>query len=172
MNDFTINQTNGLPSPWTDDRVERLRSMWDAGAPASTIADTLGGGLTKSSVLGKARRLDLPARPTGFSEPEDVRTAKRAARANGDRRLSQVLRTPRERRPDGSLPGLEIVESPQAPGFLGIPLLDLERNMCRFPRGDGPFLFCGQPTERGSYCGHCYRIVYQPARYSSHGVAA
>jgi GcrA cell cycle regulator len=164
MDDFTINQTNGLPSPWTADRVERLKTMWDAGTPATTIADTLGGGLTKSSVLGKARRLELPPRAVGFSEPEDARTAKRFARANQDRRLSQVLRVPRERRPDGSLSGLVIVDSPQAPGFLGIPLLDLEPRMCRFPKGEGPYLFCGQPIERGSYCGHCYRIVYAPVR--------
>ena len=41
------------------------------------------------------------------------------------------------------------------------PIDELGPNQCRFPQGDGPFLFCGDPTERGSYCEKCRKIVYK-----------
>lgn len=30
--------------------------------------------------------------------------------------------------------------------------LDAAFTLCRYPHGDGPFLFCGAPVEHGSYC--------------------
>lgn len=50
------------PSYWSDDRVARLRKMWEAGASASTIAKKLGGSVTKNAVIGKANRLGLERR--------------------------------------------------------------------------------------------------------------
>lgn len=36
-----------------------------------------------------------------------------------------------------------------------IPLEQLRSNTCRFPHGDGPYLFCGDPVQPGSsYCPH------------------
>lgn len=156
--DFAINPTNGMPSPWTETRIERLKILWDEGGTAESIAKVLGGGLTKSSVIAKARRLELAPRQVGFKE---------ADRGNEDRRLTQFFRNVGTRKT-----GVVAEQTPRPPGFLGVALLDLERNMCRFPRGNGPFVFCGQPVERGSYCGHCYRIVYQPAKPRAHQAAA
>jgi len=47
---------------WSDDRVATLRSMWENGVPASTIAKKLGGAVTKNAVIGKAHRLKLERR--------------------------------------------------------------------------------------------------------------
>jgi hypothetical protein len=47
----------GLPSPWTPERVQQLRSMLRAGHTPAEIAKTMGPPITRFAVLGKARRL-------------------------------------------------------------------------------------------------------------------
>ncbi len=56
---------------WTDDRIEQLKSMWEAGQTASQIAEALGG-VSRNAVIGKAHRLGLQARPSPVkpNEPE------------------------------------------------------------------------------------------------------
>jgi GcrA cell cycle regulator len=44
---------------WTDERVEQVRVMWQAGKSASEIAKQLGCGLTRNAVIGKVHRLGL-----------------------------------------------------------------------------------------------------------------
>ena len=70
---------------WTEERIERLKSMWADGATASEIAEKLGG-VSRNAVIGKAHRLGLEARPSpvkpGEEAGEDARpTAAKAARA-------------------------------------------------------------------------------------------
>ena len=45
---------------WTDERVAQLTQLWDEGHSTSEIGRRLG--ITKNSVVGKARRLDLTMR--------------------------------------------------------------------------------------------------------------
>ena len=52
-------EKNSVKLGWTDDRTELLKQMWQDGSSACTIATKLGGGATRSSVLGKAHRLKL-----------------------------------------------------------------------------------------------------------------
>lgn len=47
---------------WNKSKMGRLRRMWRRGEPALTIAEALGGGVTKNMVIGKARRMNLPMR--------------------------------------------------------------------------------------------------------------
>ena len=56
---------------WTDDRIEQLKAMWEAGQTASQIAEALGG-VSRNAVIGKAHRLELQARPSPVrpNEPE------------------------------------------------------------------------------------------------------
>jgi GcrA cell cycle regulator len=62
---------------WTDERIERLRSLWTKGMTASHIADELGG-VSRNAVIGKAHRLGLQARPSPVkpNEPEPKPKAK------------------------------------------------------------------------------------------------
>jgi GcrA cell cycle regulator len=48
---------------WTDERIDRLKSLWTQGMTASQIADELGG-VSRNAVIGKAHRLGLQARPS------------------------------------------------------------------------------------------------------------
>ena len=48
---------------WTEERIDRLKSMWAKGSTASQIADELGG-VSRNAVIGKAHRLGLEARPS------------------------------------------------------------------------------------------------------------
>jgi hypothetical protein len=43
-------------------------------------------------------------------------------------------------------------------------IMDLADDTCRFPLGDGPFLFCGAPSMPGKpYCANCIRGLYRRA---------
>ena len=48
---------------WTDERIEKLKVMWEGGKTASVIAEELGG-VSRNAVIGKAHRLGLQSRPS------------------------------------------------------------------------------------------------------------
>ena len=64
---------------WTDERIERLKTMWAKGATASQIADELGG-VSRNAVIGKAHRLGLEQRPSPV-KPGEEKEVKKAAPA-------------------------------------------------------------------------------------------
>ena len=66
---------------WTDERIDRLKSMWESGLTASQIADDLGG-VSRNAVIGKAHRLGLKSRPSPVkaNEPEAKPAAKAKAK--------------------------------------------------------------------------------------------
>ncbi len=61
---------------WTDETIARLRSLWAEGLSTAEIGRRLN--ISKNAVVGKAHRLNLPARPspirrtTGESAPRQV----------------------------------------------------------------------------------------------------
>jgi hypothetical protein len=64
--DDVLNALGGTPPPttggsWTEERVATLKDMWTKGSTATEIANALGG-VSRNAVIGKAFRLDLPAR--------------------------------------------------------------------------------------------------------------
>ena len=44
---------------WDEPRMELLKRLWVSGETARTIAERLGGGITRNAVIGKAHRLGL-----------------------------------------------------------------------------------------------------------------
>jgi len=65
---------------WTEERIERLKKMWQDGATASQIADELGG-VSRNAVIGKAHRLGLEARPSPVKPGEEKEKPAAAAPA-------------------------------------------------------------------------------------------
>ncbi len=53
---------------WTDERIQELTSLWQAGHSASEIGKRLS--VSKNAVVGKAHRLGLPSRPSPIKQGE------------------------------------------------------------------------------------------------------
>lgn len=149
----------GLPrrstSPeWNDTAVDQLRRMWTDGDTAREIGKALG--RTRSAIIGKAHRLGLEERSNRLSDAD--KAARVLARRMYKTQKQRVYRAPTPRRIKP--PTIKETALPWA-GSRNIALLDLGRNDCRFPFGDGPFVFCGQPVIPGfTYCAHCYGIAH------------
>ena len=62
---------------WTEPELVQLRALWDEGL--STIQIGLRLGRPKNSVVGKAHRSDLPARPSPIKGFDPTRTKRRRA---------------------------------------------------------------------------------------------
>ncbi|MEO5866127.1 MAG: GcrA family cell cycle regulator [Sphingomonas sp.] len=63
---------------WTDERIEILRKMWEAGQTASQIAEELTG-VSRNAVIGKAHRLGLQSRPSPVKPNEPTAKAPAAS---------------------------------------------------------------------------------------------
>lgn len=130
---------------WTDDRVEKLRELWDKGLSASQIAKELAEGVTRNAVIGKAHRMGLASRPS----PVKTDPKKKAKKATE----KKVAKT-----------------KTKAPGGK-VSLLDLTERMCKWPighPGEEDFHFCGKSSAPSfPYCPeHCAQAyqVQQPRR--------
>lgn len=139
---------------WTEDRTETLRKLWSAGESFSGIAAELGDGITRCAVGGKVYRLELTGRNSSCNRiyhrktPEQIEATKREKmdRRNARRRGQPI-------KPKLTVTNLEALRCVEVEP-LGKTLLELGPNDCRYPYGDGPFTFCGQPQFEGSsYCG-------------------
>ena len=124
---------------WTDDRIEKLKTLWDKGLSASQIATELGEGVTRNAVIGKAHRLGLKSRPS------PVKTDKSKPKA------------PKKAAP-----------VPDSKGRISLlDLTDRMCNWPIGHPGDADFHFCGKSSEPGMpYCApHCAEAYQaQPPR--------
>jgi GcrA cell cycle regulator len=124
----------------------RLTELWHAGLPTKQIGLQLG--VTKNAVVGHARRINLPGRPSPI----------RLVSANG-KRVERIRRargkTLPDLTPEGPAPAL-VPPAASAPRS--------SRHTCQWPVGDPrstQFRFCGEPTELGKpYCGEHCRIAF------------
>jgi GcrA cell cycle regulator len=47
---------------WTEDKIKKLKKLWQTGKPTAEIAKNLG--MSKNSIIGKVHRLNLKERPS------------------------------------------------------------------------------------------------------------
>ena len=152
---------------WTDDRVEQLKKLWEAGLSASQIAAELGN-ITRNAVIGKVHRLGLSGRAKSPSSSvprqRKVRPAQQMMRINrpvsrGNTALAQAFEV--EAEPD------PIAYDNVVPMSQRLNLLQLNENTCHWPVGDPSspdFFFCGGTAlDSLPYCAHHSRVAYQPA---------
>jgi GcrA cell cycle regulator len=158
---------------WTDERTQRLRTLWAEGLSASCVAERLGS-VSRSAVLGKVHRLGLARRKTAHRSNAAQVNGRAVTRATSN--AAHIWR--RAIAPAG--PTLRLISSKAAPppadrraqeteaGALFLPFLALEAGMCRWPIGDPKgedFGFCGQRQERGvSYCGRHAIAAFKPLK--------
>lgn len=145
---------------WTDERVARLKKLWPSGKSSAEIARELGGGLNRNAVIGKVHRLGLAGK--GRASPNPLgRPAKAAPATNGRTLVAKKVSKPMpslppERQVVVAAPDPKPEPAPKikAPASLRLQLQDMSRSQCRWPEGDGPFVFCGHPVhgEGEPYC--------------------
>ena len=58
----TLMRSTNCGFDWTDDAIRELRRLWSEGYSTAEIGRRMG--ISKNAVVGKAHRLDLPARPS------------------------------------------------------------------------------------------------------------
>jgi len=126
---------------WSDDRVEQLKKLWEAGLSASQIAAELGN-VTRNAVIGKVHMLRV-SRPV----------------SRGNTALAHAFEV--ELEPD------PIAFDNVVPMSQRLSLLELNEATCHWPVGDPAspdFFFCGGKALTGlPYCAHHSRVAYQPA---------
>lgn len=148
---------------WTNERVAELMRLWEAGRSASEIGRLLG--VSKNSVVGKAHRMKLKARPSPI---------KRGASPQ----VRRVAVAPLSK-PAVQAPATQKVAVPQAaaPAPAPRPARSVARAGGKGPNclwpigdpGDQDFHFCGAPAIPGKpYCDeHCARAYIVRTRSDS-----
>lgn len=148
---------------WTDERVERLKVLWKKGYSASQIAGELGGGISRSSVIGKVHRLKLFRADQKRLVERQGLVNKRTRKAQG-KLWGQPKAVAAKKR--ATMPEAEpYVEAPTNE-IAKRKLVELERGECRWPIGDPKseaFGFCGCKAVSGlPYCEVHRKRAYVP----------
>jgi len=135
---------------WSEALVARLSELWLSGTASGEISRRFG--ISRSSVMGKLRRLgllrrDRPGVPTYTARQlRAIPVPKPRPEKRPNKRNKQPVTEP-------VTPPLPPSPPPE-PEYGTLNLLDLRHNSCRWPEGDGPiFVFCGRPRHHeSSYC--------------------
>src|SRR5258708_27812299 len=154
---------------WTDDRVEQLKKLWEAGLSASQIAAELGN-VTRNAVIGKVHRLGLSGRAKSPSS-----AAPRQRKARPAQHMMRVS-PPQSRGNTALAHAFEVEMEPDpiaydnvVPMRQRLSLQELSEATCHWPICDparSEFFFCGRHApQRLPYCAHPSRIAYQPASH-------
>ena len=83
---------------WTEERIEKLKSMWEKGMTASQIAEELGG-VSRNAVIGKAHRLDLQSRPSPVKGADGEGSKPEPRKASAKPKTAPAEVTPRAAAP-------------------------------------------------------------------------
>jgi GcrA cell cycle regulator len=136
---------------WTTERVELLKTHFDAGLTCREIADQIG--VSRNAVIGKLSRLNLN-RKKAARVPKS--TAKEPRRQAGARLRRQFLKA--------VAIGQPAIEEPIYNGHC-CSLFELSERTCRWPistPGAPDFCFCGNPPIEGlPYCAGHSRLAYR-----------
>jgi GcrA cell cycle regulator len=141
---------------WTPALVERLSELWLSGTASGEIGRRLG--ISRSSVMGKLRRLDLLCR----DRPRmPIRSRWEAAR-NLLTSNEQVSKPPQKPKKPAKTPDRYFAEftqkplppPPPEPPIGSYTILQLKAGQCRWPQGERPdYQFCGErQASQSSYC--------------------
>jgi len=144
---------------WSDERVQQLRKLYDAGLSCSEIAAELGGNVSRNAVIGKLHRIGLKRGPMPGRKRGSTFTAPRERVAKP---RPVVVIAPRFK---PAPPAKPWVDAPAVvPGQVlatRIPLLETHKHHCRWPAADdgSARMVCGaQSLPDLPYCAHHMRV--------------
>lgn len=165
---------------WTEQQIQTLKKMWGNGYSASDIARSLGGGVTRNAVIGKAHRLKLSVGAGSAPRPMPDAPSKTAGvvmtsitKISGKKRAALRASMPSPmplKPPSDALAKILARDAIKRPIDMlkrteGIPVTKAGERHCRWPIGDPrspDFRFCGCETHDGlPYCLQHARIAYQ-----------
>ena len=128
-------------SVWNEDKLNKLKILWDKGLPITKIGLELG--VSRNAIAGKAHRLGLPKRNSPISKSGDPRKNENKANIQTDKEL---------------------------PLKLLLRDVEWSRNRCCWPLGDPKlpgFSFCGTSIIPGRpYCEEHSKLAYTSTRES------
>jgi GcrA cell cycle regulator len=165
---------------WAEETVVRLRELWDEGHSTAQIALRLG--VSKNAVVGKAHRLDLPARPSPIkregaptppSQPRPGRPPRLCPGAKTLPPLSSAVPTPNIPTAQAVHFGApEVVARPEQPTITRIHRKRRHDGTgCCFPIGEPgtkTFRYCDADLDiTGEYCPEHHRLTVQKVRRPS-----
>ena len=148
---------------WTSDVIARLRCLWDEGHSTAEIGRRLN--VSKNAVVGKAHRLDLPARPTPIRRRDPSSPPSRPRRSNTVPHMAETLPLPSDVPPLPAPPKpVAVIEQPrltqEAPPRRAMGRI----TPCCWPIGEPgrrDFRFCEEPSAPGKpYCDEHSRTAY------------
>jgi GcrA cell cycle regulator len=159
---------------WAEETIIRLRALWDEGHSTAEIGRRLG--VSKNAVVGKAHRLDLPARPSPIRRDGSGRSS---PRRSTPRRIAGPTLPPLSSAGMAATPGPAMAASPQPLAPRPAPTVPPRVHItaprpygrvvtCCWPIGEPgtkSFQFCGAESEPGKpYCEDHARRAYVKLR--------
>lgn len=145
---------------WLDALRGHLASGLSASMAAADLNTTFGTSFTRSAVIGKAHREDIPMakRKAGPKKPRAPSTT-RKPRTTPAQRPDIAIRRAQQSLP--TIPSPFIARTVDV-NTDNVTLLELSPYGCRWPLGDGPFTFCNHvQAGDGPYCAAHNRIAYR-----------
>ena len=146
---------------WTTEVIQRLSILWAEGHSTAEIGRRMG--FSKNAIVGKAHRLNLPARPSPIQKDKaQPRPAKRppCPKLPSLRCLAETSTAPPTAR--------FVPPAPKRPRQLCCPPPRIGTDRCCWPLGEPGepgFRFCGDlAITNKPYCPEHARIAYQPGR--------
>ncbi|MCB4822407.1 GcrA family cell cycle regulator [Roseicella aerolata] len=153
---------------WTAEAIEQLRGLWAEGHSTAEIGRRMG--VSKNAVVGKAHRLNLPARPSPIRrEPGEGGAAPRPAAQPRRLAVPPPLREPAPlRRPEAPAAAAAPVAAPPPPAAVVRPFPRVAARSCCWPLGEPgtpDFRFCSAEATPGKpYCAEHASVAYVRVR--------
>ena len=140
-------------SNWTEENVEFLRKNWGS-FTARELAEKMGPGFTRNSIIGKASRLSLSAK---------IKTRSTSVNQNLNKfENNKIIKNKKSRRSRFQSLIIEKDFEPENPKQLE----ELDEQSCKWPIGhpdEKSFYFCGRKSLKDfSYCKLHLIYAYQP----------
>lgn len=160
---------------WNEEAISRLRALWSEGHSTAEIGRRLG--VSKNAVVGKAHRLDLPARPSPIRrdgnggaprQPAPRRVAGPTLPPLSSTALPAMETAPPLARPVPIVPMRAAAPSAPAPRMQAVPRPFARTVACCWPIGEpgtADFHFCdAQATAGKPYCAEHAQLAYVKVR--------
>lgn len=159
---------HGFLSPWTADRIDRVKQLALDGWTATDIANDLACEISRNAVIGKIHRNGFTwnckanQRPIRERQPRLPRPDAPPRLRSSAARIASKMHKPEI---DEDVTDGIIDMPPEAITDTAVTLFDAKPGQCRYPLGEpssSDFRFCGDKQKIGySWCHRHFRLVYQ-----------